>query len=317
MTALAGTSLRLGDVLADRYVLDALVGEGGTGIVVSATDRGGRRVAIKFLKTALASEEIRLRFAREASAIQTIHSEHVVVVLDVGASAAEPSGLPYMVMEFLEGRDLARVLREDGPLSVEDSVACMLQACEALEAAHGVGIIHRDLKPANLFLTRAPDGGPHVKVVDFGISKITEPDLLAPVRDSSPTFNDVTAATAVLGSPRYMAPEQIRSSKHVDARADLWSVGAVLYQLLTGRHAFDAESAMLAAVKVLTAEPEPLRALAPHVPAELEAIVVACLAKDADGRPRSARALSAALRPFASARVLASLDRIRAARPVT
>ncbi len=317
MSALAGTSLRPGDVVAGRYRLDALIGEGGTGIVVSATDRDGRRVAIKFLKTALASEEIRLRFAREASAIQTIRSEHVVLVLDVGLLAPELSGLPYMVMEFLEGKDLARVLHEDGPLGVEDAIACMLQVCAALEAAHGLGIIHRDLKPANLFLTRAADGGPHVKVVDFGISKITDPQALAPLRDSTPTFNEVTASTAVLGSPRYMAPEQIRSSKHVDARADIWSVGVVLYQLLTGRHAFEAESPVLSSVKVLTAEPEPLSAVAPHVPREIEAVVVACLAKEPEARPASARALSAALRPFASAKALASLDRIRAVRPAT
>jgi eukaryotic-like serine/threonine-protein kinase len=317
VNVLAGTSLRLGEVIAGRYRLDALVGEGGTGIVVSATAADRGRVAIKFLKTALASEEIRLRFTRAASAIGTIRSEHVVSVLDVGLLEPELSGLPYMVMEFLDGRDLARVLREDGPLGVEDAVACMLQVCEALEAAHGLGIIHRDLKPANLFLTRGVDGGPHVKVVDFGISKITDPQAISPLRDSTPTFNEVTAASAVLGSPRYMAPEQIRSSKHVDARADIWSVGIVLYQLLTGRHAFEAESTVLASVKVLTADPAPVRVIAPHVPRDLESVVLACLEKEPEARPASARALSAALRPFASAKALASLDRIRAARPVT
>jgi serine/threonine-protein kinase len=309
---LSGTSFRLGDVLAGKYRLDALIGEGGTGIVVRATHLSlERAVAIKFLRTALASEEIRMRFDREARAIENIESEHVVLVLDVGFLA---DGLPYMVMECLDGRDLARVLREDGPLEVEDAVGCMLQVCEALSAAHALGIVHRDLKPANLFLTRDVDGIPRVKVVDFGISKISDPWLLRPNREPRGSFNDVTAATAVLGSPRYMAPEQLRSSKNVDARADLWSVGAVLFQLVTGKYAFDAESNVAASVKVLTGEAEDLRALAPHVPPALDAVVRRCLAKEASARWQSAAELGEALRPFASEPILASIDRSRAAR---
>ncbi len=314
-TPLAGTSLCVGDVLAGKYRLDALVGEGGTGIVVRATHLALERpVAIKFLRTALASDEIRLRFAREARAIENIDSDHVVVVLDVGTL---DDGMPYMVMEFLDGRDLARVLREDGPLPVEEAVGCMLQVCEALHAAHRVGIVHRDLKPANLFLTRAKDGAPHVKVVDFGISKMSDPRLLADGRDSAPSFNEVTAANDVLGSPRYMAPEQLRASKFVDVRADLWSVGAVLFQLLTGKHAFDAESNVAATVKVLTSDPVRVRMLAPHVPAELEEIVERCLTKDPEARWQTAHELAEALRPFAPSDVLSSLDRLRAARAAT
>jgi serine/threonine protein kinase len=309
---LSGTSVRLGDVLAGKYRLDALVGEGGTGIVVRAMHLPlERAVAIKFLRTSLASEEIRMRLGREARAIESIESEHVVLVLDVGFLA---DGLPYMVMELLDGRDLARVLREDGPLEVEDAVGCMLQVCEALSAAHALGIVHRDLKPANLFLTRDDDGIPHVKVVDFGISKISDPWLLSPNREPRGLFHDMTATTAVLGSPRYMAPEQLRSSKNVDARADLWSVGAVLFQLVTGKYAFDAESNVAASVKVLTGEADDLRALAPHVPAALDAVVRRCLAKEASARWQSAAELAEALRPFASERVLMSLDRLRAAR---
>ena len=305
-----GIHLRVGDVLAGKYRLDGLVGEGGTGIVVRATHLSlERRVAIKFLRTALASEEIRLRFDREARAIESIESEHVVVVLDFGFLADD---LPNMVMEFLEGRDLARVLREDGPLTVEEAVGCMLQVCEALTAAHALGIVHRDLKPANLFLTRDTDGVPHVKVVDFGISKISDAFLLAPQRGGPRP--EVTAAHAILGSPRYMAPEQIRSSKHVDARADLWSVGAVLFQLVTGKHAFEAETNVAATVKVLASEPEGLCALAPHAPAELEAVVRRCFAKDVAARWQSALELAEALRPFASDQVLSSIDRLRAAR---
>src|SRR6476620_8403728 len=157
MGTLGGIPLDVGDVLAKKYRLERLVGEGGTGVVVAARHvQLERPVAIKFLRTALASDEIRLRFEREARAIGQIESEHVVLVLDVGTLDDDHS--PYMVMEYLEGKDLSRTLKEDGPLSVEESVDCILQVCEALQGAHAQGIIHRDLKPANLFLTRRDDG---------------------------------------------------------------------------------------------------------------------------------------------------------------
>lgn len=307
MGTLGGIALDVGDVLAKKYRLERLVGEGGTGVVVAARHLQLERVvAIKFLRTALASDEIRLRFEREARAIGQIESEHVVLVLDVGT--LDDGHSPYMVMEYLEGRDLARTLKEDGPLSVEDSVDCMLQVCEALEGAHAQGIIHRDLKPANLFLTRREDGGPHIKVVDFGISKILDPKLL----DIGP--KEVTSAFTVLGSPRYMAPEQLRNSKDVDGRADLWSLGTVLFQLLSGRHAFDAENNVHASLAVLTKEPPLLRSLAPHVPAALEAVVNKCLTKDRDARFQTAAELAEALRPFGSDRTRESLERLHAAK---
>jgi eukaryotic-like serine/threonine-protein kinase len=307
MGTLGGIPLDVGDVLAKKYRLERLVGEGGTGVVVAARHlQLERLVAIKFLRTALASDEIRLRFEREARAIGQIESEHVVLVLDVGT--LDDGHSPYMVMEFLEGRDLARTLREDGPLTVFDAVDCIMQVCEVLEGAHAQGIIHRDLKPANLFLTRREDGGPHVKVVDFGISKILDPKILA----SGPT--EVTSAFSILGSPRYMAPEQLRNSKDVDGRADLWSLGTVLFQLLTGRRAFDAENNVHASLAVLTEEPPLVRSLAPHVPAALEAVVNKCLTKDRDGRFASAAELADALRPFASDHARESLERLHAAK---
>jgi len=294
MGSLGGIPLDAGDVLAKKYRLEKLVGEGGTGVVVSAQHlQLEQRVAIKFLRTALASDEIRARFEREAHAIGQIESEHVVLVLDVGELEDH---CPYMVMEYLDGRDLARVLKEDGPLAVEDAVDCMLQVCEALAEAHDQGIVHRDLKPANLFLTRKDDGSPHVKVVDFGISKIVDTKL--PAGDKK----EMTNAFTVLGSPRYMAPEQLRNSKDVDSRADLWSVGAVLFQLVTGKHAFDAESNVLASISVLSKEPRKLCADASHAPPELEAVVSRCLTKERHARFQSARELAAALRPFASER---------------
>ena len=309
MGTLGGIPLDVGDVLAKKYRIERLVGEGGTGVVVAARHvQLERVVAIKFLRTALASDEIRLRFEREAAAIQQIESEHVVLVLEVGAL---DDLSPYMVMEYLEGRDLAKILKEDGALSVEDSVDCMLQVCEALHQAHTHGIVHRDLKPANLFLTRREDGGPHIKVVDFGISKILDPKLLAK------GGKDVTSAFTVLGSPRYMAPEQLRNSKDVDHRADLWSLGAVLFQLLSGKYAFDADNNIHASLAVLTKEPVLLRHAAPHAPPELEAIVNKCLTKDRAGRFQTAAELADALRPFASDRTRDSLERLDQARQAT
>jgi serine/threonine protein kinase len=309
MGLLGGISLDVGDVVAKKYRLERLIGEGGTGVVVAARHlQLEQPVAIKFLRTALASEEVQMRFEREARAIAKIQSEHVVLVLDVGTLT---DGLPYMVMEFLEGRDLARILKEDGPLGIEDAVDCMLQVCEALSEAHANGIVHRDLKPGNLFLTRREeDDGPHIKVVDFGISKIMDKRLLSGARGPK----EMTGAFEVLGSPRYMAPEQLRNSKDVDHRADLWSVGAVLFQLVAGKHAFDAESNTHASLRVLTSEPDLLRKHAPHAPPKLEEIVTKCLTKDVTKRYQSARELAAALEPFASERTKDSLERMAKAK---
>jgi serine/threonine protein kinase len=304
---LGGLPIAAGDVLLKKYRVERLIGEGGTGIVLAATHvQLEQRVAIKFLRRALDTDELRTRFEREARATGKIESDHVVLVLDAGAL---DDGAPYMVMEYLEGRDLARILKEDGPLPVEQAVDCMLQVCEALRLAHAAGIVHRDLKPANLFLTRrASDGGVHMKVVDFGISKILDRKL---TNDGKP--HEVTSAYTVLGSPRYMAPEQLKSSRDVDGRADLWSVGAVLFQLVTGRHAFDAESNVRATVAVLADEPQKLCDLAPHAPRELEAVVARCFEKDVTRRFQTASELAEALRPFASERVKDSLDRIQVA----
>lgn len=290
---LGGLPIRAGDILLRKYRVERLIGEGGTGIVLSATHvQLEQRVAIKFLRRALTNDELRTRFEREARAMTKIESDHVVLVLDAGTL---DDGAPYMVMEHLEGRDLARVLKEDGPLPVEDAVDCMVQVCEALEHAHAYGIVHRDLKPANLFLT-LEDDRLHVKVVDFGISKI----LVRNMVDFTDPFQDVTTGFTVMGSPRYMAPEQVRSAKDVDERADLWSVGAVLFQLLTGQHAFEAEGNLHASIAVLENEPRLLCSLAPHAPAGLEAVVSRCLRKDVTERFQSARELRRALQAFAS-----------------
>ncbi|MFO0737015.1 MAG: serine/threonine-protein kinase [Labilithrix sp.] len=295
---LSGLSVAKGDLVRDRYRIENIIGEGGTGVVVAATEvkdgKDERRVAIKFLRRALETDELRTRFAREALAIAKIASEHVVVVLDAGTL---DDGGPYMVMEHLEGRDLSRVLKEDGPLPVKEAVDCMVQVCDALGRAHDVGIVHRDLKPANVFLEDRGDGRVHAKIVDFGISKFLDKRVLGD--DGKPP--EMTNAFTMLGSPRYMAPEQVRNSKDVDSRADLWSVGVVLFQLLTGQHVFNAKTNVEASIAVLTAEPQKLCALVPSCPPGLEDVVKRCLSRDVAGRFQSAKELASALRPFGSA----------------
>src|SRR5580700_4611207 len=239
--------IAVGQVLAGKYRVERVLGRGGMGMVVAAEHLHLRqKVAIKFLLPD-ATDEVVARFLREARSAARIRSEHVARVLDV---AELPDGAPYMVMEYLDGSDLSRVLRKRGPLPIEDAVDYVLQAGEAIAEAHMAGIVHRDLKPANLFLTTAADGSATVKVLDFGISK-----------DSNETNADeamaLTRTTAVLGSPYYMAPEQMRSTRGVDARADIWSLGIILYQLLTKSVPFKSESFVELALMVVNEEPAP------------------------------------------------------------
>ena len=253
----ASPGVAAGDVLAGKYRVERVLGQGGMGVVVAAHHlQLDEKVALKFLlPEALGNPEALARFEREARAAVKIKSEHVARVSDVGRL---DSGAPYMVMEYLEGGDLQAWLIERGPMPVEQAVEFVLQACEAIAEAHALGIVHRDLKPANLFCVRRADGLLSVKVLDFGISKVTAPGA----GDSS-----MTRTSAVMGSPLYMSPEQIQSSKRVDARSDVWSLGVILYQLVSGQTPFDAEEVMELAVKIATGEPARLQAARPDVPA--------------------------------------------------
>lgn len=232
------------------------------------------------------------RFLREARAAVRIQSEHVARVLDVGELT---NGSPYMVMEFLSGRDLADELDQPGEvLPVEVAIDYVLQASEAVAEAHSLGVIHRDLKPANLFLTHRPDGSPLVKVLDFGISKAinAEDNALEPAPS-------LTATHSLLGSPAYMSPEQIRRPKQVDTRTDIWSLGSILYELLVKDPPFVADSplALLAAV---VSDPLPsVRDKRPDVSADLEAVIAKCLEKNPDNRYQTVAELADALAPFA------------------
>jgi serine/threonine protein kinase len=215
------------------------------GVVVAAMHLSLRqKVAIKFLLPG-ASKEVVQRFLREARSAARLKSDHVARVIDV--SELE-TGAPYMVMEYLEGNDLSRVLRKRGAFPIVDAVDFVLQACEAIAEAHTAGIVHRDLKPANLFLTKAADGSATVKVLDFGISKDTGAE------DGGEPESPLTQ-TAMLGSPNYMSPEQMRSTRDADARADIWSLGVILYQLLTGPVAVAGSPELTSATSVVATAP--------------------------------------------------------------
>ncbi|MEO7036252.1 MAG: protein kinase [Polyangiaceae bacterium] len=288
----------IGDVISGKYEVLKLIGSGGMGYVVSAMHvELGEVVALKFLRPeALQIEELVERFAREARAAAKIRSEHVARVFDVGTL---PDGIPFIVMEHLAGQDLADVLAHGGPLPIKVAVEYVMQACEALAAAHAAGVIHRDIKPENLFLTRHAQGLDFIKILDFGISKVAlTPGKRAFVRTMMP-----------IGSPVYMSPEQIRSSEHVDPRTDIWSLGCVLFELLTGVVAFDEPTLMQLSAAILEQDPVPLRALVPDAPVELEEVVLRCLEKDVDKRYGNIAELAIALYPFAPRRSRISAER--------
>lgn len=284
--------------------MERTVGTGGMGVVVEATHlQLGQRVAIKFLLPELCGQRDAVtRFLREARAAVQIESEHVSRVTDVGTS---DEGVPFLVMELLEGVDLAQLLRQQRQLPIAQAVSLILQAADAIAEAHSLGIIHRDLKPSNLFLATRRDGSRILKVLDFGISK-----ALAEVAAASGTPARTATAT-VMGSPHYMSPEQVRSSRSVDPRADIWSLGVILHELLTGEPPFKAETLPGVLASIVADPPTPLRALRPDVPSALDAIVARCLQKDRQLRFASVPELARALVPFAPNDALPALLRIQ------
>jgi len=293
-----------GDVIADKYEIIKVIGSGGMGYVVSATHvELGHQVALKFLRPELlVHRDLVARFAKEARTAVMIKSEHVARVFDVGTL---PEAGPFIAMELLEGQDLGRVVSERGALPVEAAIDYILQACEALATAHSLGIVHRDIKPENLFLSRTVPGVDLIKVLDFGISKLEVPE--APRHSHRPTVR----STSAVGSPTYMSPEQIRAEDGVDARADVWALGCVLYELLSGVPAFDAPSLTQLAAKILELHPAPLRSIKPDLPPDLEWVVTHCLGKDPDKRFQNVGELAAALCPFAAPRSRIVADRCR------
>jgi serine/threonine-protein kinase len=232
-----------------------------------------------------------------------LRSEHIARVMDVGKL---PNGAPYMVMEYLDGSDLGGVLRTRKRLDIHEAVTYVMQACEAVAEAHSLGIVHRDIKPQNLFLTLKVDGTAHIKVLDFGISKMVD--------NSGEHEMKLTHSSAVMGSPFYMSPEQLRSSASADKPTDIWALGVVLYELMTGTVPFMAESAPALYAMLLVDKPRSPRELRPDMPKELAAVILRCLERKPEDRFASIGDLASALEPFAPATMLGAGKRVAAVR---
>jgi len=267
-----------GSLVDGKYRIDRELGQGGMGVVVAATHTTlGTRVALKCMNERVDGDTISTeRFLREARAAAQLRSEHICRVLDVG----EHDGSPYIVMELLEGTDLGRVVKKR-QLDPERAVDYVRQACIGLAEAHASGIIHRDLKPENLFLVRRDDGSQLVKLLDFGVAK-------------APDSKGLTGTMQMIGSPLYMSPEQIVSSRDVDTRSDVWSLGVILYRLISGRLPFTGINAAELALNICE---EPMPPIA-NVPEGLLAVIARCLEKSPANRFASVEALAIALQPF-------------------
>ncbi len=305
----ATSQFRSGDVIAGKYELGKELGRGGMGMVVAARHRElGTQVALKILLRDASGKDQQhnnveqARFLREAQAAARLESEHAVRVLDIGRVERGP---PFIVMERLRGCDLATLLRDEGRLPHERAVGLLLEACEAIAEAHALGIVHRDIKPANLFLTKRRDGTPLIKVLDFGISKITRP-LDAGSPDAAAM--SITSPNAIIGSAAYMSPEQLRASKTVDPRTDIWSLGVVLFELIEGNPPFVSENA--AAMGAMIAS-DPAPRMSTQIPTALVATITRCLEKKADARFANIAELAEALVPHGPEQSNARAARIR------
>ncbi len=286
----------VGRLLDDKYKIVRKLGEGGMGSVYEGTRLViNRRVAIKTLHPQLAHRaDVVQRFLNEARAVNEIGHEHIIEIHDFGLL---DSGAPYLVMEFLEGRDLSAELDACGPLPVRRACAIMIQVCEALAATHAHRIVHRDLKPENVFLLQRR-GEDFVKVLDFGVSKFMSAESGLKTRSG-----------IAMGTPYFMAPEQARGRSDLDHRADVYALGVMLYNLLTAGFPFEAESAPALLVKLLSEPPEPIVRRRTGVPREIVELIGRMLQKDPDDRPQSCDEVAAALAPFADERRIVPVTR--------
>jgi serine/threonine-protein kinase len=302
--------LTVGTVVDGKYRVDSVLGRGAMGVVVAATHvHLGERAALKFLRVKAAmgggGEDFQSRFRREAKVSARLKNEHVTRVIDVGVWRDRA---PFMVMEYLVGSDVRQLVKANGPLPVPVVLDYATQVCTGIAEAHAQGIVHRDLKTSNLFVTKRADGTDLIKILDFGISKWAA--------DAS-EIDELTKTGVVLGSPKYMAPEQLFGANEVDARADVWSIGAIVYELLTGRPPYDFPTIMrLCAELSTTNPPPPISDVRGDVPKELEAALLKCFARDPAERVPNVAELASSLleamkQPLAGAvrqRILAMLD---------
>ena len=300
-----------GQIVAGKYRIDGLMGSGGMGVVVAATHLElDQRVAIKFLRDL--SDDAIARFQREARLLVRLKSSHVARVFDVGTL---DDATPYIVMEHLDGEDLATLISARQKLPVGEAVGYVLQACEAVAEAHALGMVHRDLKPANLFLAVGPGGTKTLKVLDFGVSKVLDDRASSP--GDAPRGGDLTHEGMSLGSPGYMSPEQITSARDVDERSDIFSLGALLYRLVAGTTPYRGRNAVSILASMATEGLTPVRTLAPEVPQEFAAIAERCLAQDKAARFPTVAHLAHALAPWATRRGRVLIEQILATLNVT
>jgi serine/threonine-protein kinase len=331
-TSLNDGPLGVGDVVAGKYAVERVLGRGGMGQIVAAKHMElGTMVAVKIvLPEALGSEATVGRFKREALAMASLRSEHAVRIIDVG----DLEGMPYLIMEYLEGADLAAELRRRGALPVKEAVTYALEAMDVLAEAHDIGIVHRDLKPGNLFLAWRPSKTRSVRVLDFGIAKPMVGAALAedvePSRESNQDSVEIarprpsprrargagrlTMAGMTLGTPNFMAPEQV-SSGQIGPHTDVWGLGATLYTLLTGALPFTGPSLSLICGAVCTLPPIPPRQHRPEIPVAVEAVILRCLNKLPAKRFMSIRELAAALEHASNVRAPSTTMGLRAPRP--
>ena len=292
----------VGDVINGRYLVERELGIGGVGIVYAARNiELDEQVALKFLRNeAMTDTGIVARFAREAKAAVSMKSEYVATVYDVGML---PNGVPFFVMEYLEGKNFTAVLEERGSLAPQEAAEYTLQVCEALAMAHSKGIVHRDIKPDNLMLTERATGMHIVKVLDFGISKAALTGQL--FGENLP----MVTTSNLMGTPMYMSPEQVRCQDNVDVRCDVWSLGMVLYEMITGSVPFHATTVPELCAAILEAQPDPIEAFRRDVPSGLSEVIYKCLEKDANKRFQNIAELAMALLPFAPKRARLCAER--------
>ncbi|HVK67676.1 MAG TPA: serine/threonine-protein kinase [Polyangium sp.] len=266
--------LQPGHLVAGRFRVVRFLGEGAVSAVYEAVDDvRGHRVAVKLLHRELSQNtEIVQRFEREAEAASRIGSEHIVLVHGAGAS---PEGR-FIVLEYLDGGTLADLMRKRRPLPAEEAVSLVVQLLAGLSKAHALGIVHRDLKPANLFLVPGPQGGEFLKILDFGASKLTN------------AGQDLTRTGAMVGTPMYMSPEQIRSSDKVDPRTDVYATGVILYESITGKVPFDVRNAVELAFRVVSQDPPPPETRLPSLDPELSVVIRRAMSRDPDARYQTA-----------------------------
>ncbi|WP_394850602.1 protein kinase [Pendulispora brunnea] len=299
-------TLVVGEIIAGKFRVDRILGQGGMGVVVLATHLVlEEQFALKLLRPELAADpEIVERFSREAKACVRIKSEYVARVHDVGMRG---DGTPFMVMEYLEGIDLGTALHESGPLPIAEAVEYVVQACEALAQAHAIGIVHRDIKPENLFMVNQMEGWSSIKLLDFGISKaIPAPrsqDFAARNRPGN------VRETRMMGTPHYMSPEQMQQLETIDGRSDIWSLGVVLYELLTAHYAWDGATVREVTQAILKGKAPLLEEVRRDAPPGLSHVIERCLEKDPELRYANVAELAIALLPFAPRRARISAER--------